>query len=69
MPRELSCGCRTCGCLCPQHSPSNAEMLCERHSNEAIARFIAKEAATLVALALFIAGAMVWCSILAAPGG
>lgn len=52
---RLPCGCRPCGCLCPEHSPTRAVSLCARHAAPIIARWIAGEIAALAALLLLIA--------------
>lgn len=53
--RILTCGCRTCGCLCADHAPEGIESPCARHAVAIITRWIAGEAMALVALMLFIA--------------
>jgi hypothetical protein len=67
MALQLPCGCRTCGCLCAEHAPERIERLCPPHADQAITKFIAHEAATLVALALFIASIAVVAGLWAFP--
>jgi hypothetical protein len=55
----LPCGCRLCGCSCPDHSPTRQECACPSH----IVRFLAEEAAALVSLALFTGMIAVWAAI------
>lgn len=57
----LPCGCRRCGCMCDQHSPSRQT---ERCLACALAS-LAEEAGALIALALFLACLTTWCAILA----
>ncbi len=64
-PDPLPCGCCHCGCLCPQHSADRVAVPCIFHMDTSITRFLAEEAASLVALALLIAVAGVWAAILA----
>lgn len=61
---KLPCGCRTCGCICPEHSPDRRGILCDTHKSVAIARWIAMDAATLVSLALFAVTVGVWAYLL-----
>lgn len=56
---QLPCGCRTCGCACAEHSPTRNEWAC----SACVATFLAREAATLVALGLFFGCVMVWAAI------
>lgn len=51
--RTLPCGCRLDG----RH-------VCPEHYRESVARFVAGEAATLVALALFLGMIGVWARVL-----
>jgi hypothetical protein len=46
--QQLPCGCTKDGFMCNEHAP-------KRHADQAIGKFIAQEAATLVSLALFTA--------------
>jgi hypothetical protein len=64
----VPCGCRHCGCLCPEHSPDRIERLCAAHVNRAVFRFIADEASRLVVLVLFAGMVAVWAAILGSPG-
>ena len=64
MNRTLRCGCRLCGCLCPDHSPSGKEWLCAPHVDRAVFRFVFDEARRLVVIALFVAIAGAWVAIL-----
>lgn len=53
--RILPCGCRHCGCTCPEHSP-DGQFLCPAH----------REASTLlvlITLALIGAAAITWSAI------
>ncbi len=66
-PHDLPCGCRSCGCMCADHSPSGVDDLCARHALPVLARWALGEALALVAIGLLIASASVWCVILAVP--
>lgn len=68
-PDSLPCGCRRCGCLCEDHSPSGCASPCPRHGLPIVARWIAAEVAALCALSLLIASAAVWCSVLTPERG
>lgn len=65
--RSLICGCRICGCVCQEHAPEGVEILCARHVDLAVFRFIADEARRLVVLALFVAVIAGWAVILVKP--
>lgn len=67
MNRVLPCGCKTCGCLCDQHAPNRIEQRCRCHADQAIGKFIAHEAATLISLALFTALVAVVAGLWAFP--
>jgi len=63
----LSCGCRSCGCLCPEHSPIRSALPCAAHAAPvAVARWIAGEVAALLSLLLLIACVAVWGSVFGA---
>lgn len=62
---DLPCGCRPCGCLCPEHSPTRLDDLCPRHAGAAVARWIGAECLALVSILLLIASAAVWTEVLA----
>lgn len=64
MLRTLSCGCKTCGCACPDHSGFRAYSPCARHAISAGLAFAGGEALRLAALALFVGAVAVWASIL-----
>jgi hypothetical protein len=61
--KTLPCGCATCGCLCPQHSPTKVESLCARHGLPVVTRWLFGEVATLVALILVCATVGLWAAI------
>ncbi|HEY6030481.1 MAG TPA: hypothetical protein VIU44_07960 [Gaiellaceae bacterium] len=61
---DVPCGCKACGCLCPEHSPSGLDDLCPRHGLPVVARWIAGEALALVSILLLIACAAVWTDVL-----
>lgn len=67
MIRELTCGCRTCGCVCAKHSGDRIPRPCGLHTAGTMARFIAEEAAALVAISLLIGCVAVWCTVFAMP--
>ena len=62
--RNLICGCRRCGCLCAEHSPTGVEHPCQPHAGVAVARFVCEESARLVAVALFVAVVLSWAAVL-----
>lgn len=65
MPRDLPCGCSTaCGCVCAEHSADRIPHPCRAHAAVVVGAFIAREAATLVALLLFIGSVTLWCMVL-----
>lgn len=68
MTRDLPCGCRTCGCQCAEHSADRIPHPCRVHAPVVVAAFIAKEAATLVALSLFTGSVVIWCMVLVGKG-
>lgn len=57
--REIPCGCRTCGCLCEEHSPDGTEQPCHRHVTIIVTRWIAGEVMALISLCLLVASAAV----------
>lgn len=59
----LPCGCRLCGCLCPEHSPFRADTPCLKHGG-AVALAVCWEAMCLVAAGLFAAMIIAWAAIL-----
>jgi len=61
---DAPCGCRPCGCVCPEHSLSGLDDLCPRHGLPAVARWIAGEVAALASILLLIASVAVWAAIL-----
>ena len=63
-PDRLPCGCRRCGCACPTHAGVGVPPLCDFHAAAALGRFLLGEAATLVALGLFVSAVIVWTAIL-----
>lgn len=67
-PRDLPCGCQTCGCLCEAHSASGEADLCARHALPVIARWLLGEVLALGAVILLIACAGVWGVVLRGPG-
>lgn len=62
--RELPCGCRTCGCLCPDHSPDGRDRPCFEHVRQTVAAAIGEEAARLIGVALLAGLIISWCAIL-----
>ncbi|MDE2105416.1 MAG: hypothetical protein KGL39_49775 [Patescibacteria group bacterium] len=64
---DVPCGCKPCGCLCPEHSASGLDDLCARHGLPVVARWIAGEALALVALGLLIASVVVLGAISSVP--
>jgi hypothetical protein len=61
---DLPCGCAHCGCICADHSPDRIPQPCRAHAAAVVAAFIGREAASLVALALFTGAVTVWCMVL-----
>lgn len=63
--RFLRCGCRLCGCVCSEHSPTGEAMLCAPHLSRAVSAFVGAEAVRLVAISIFVAVVLGWCAVLA----
>lgn len=62
----LPCGCRMCGCICPEHSGFSCGDPCPAHRASAGGGWGA-EVAGLVALALFCGAIFVWMAVLSVP--
>lgn len=62
--RSLPCGCRHCGCACPDHAPPYG-WLCDGHAAGALAKVVATETLALVSVALFVSMVLVWAGIFA----
>lgn len=52
--RSLSCGCRTCGCICAEHSDTGEPQHCAPHTVKIVAAFVGAEAVHLVAVSIFV---------------
>lgn len=52
---DVPCGCRPCGCLCPEHSGTGRADPCDVHAFLAVLAWVAREGAVLASLGLFLA--------------
>lgn len=62
---SLPCGCKLCGCICPQHSGFSCTDPCPAHRRPDGGW--GYEVLSAVALCLFFGAIVVWCAILGAP--
>lgn len=64
---DLPCGCRRCGCLCPEHAIANMSPMCATHVGPAVSRDLAREAWILLSAGLALALVLTWMVVLRSP--